>query len=150
VLASGVRDSLFKSGGSYHLRLKRPILSMMGIDPEVDPSIELTAYGAHIMLGRPNVTAPVPREKQASELIALVSELSTEGMGDADFLRLSADGHRRFRVLADAEAGRPVNQVTVVRLRRCLERVAIGETMEDAIAGTLVEFPGTVTSDSKA
>jgi hypothetical protein len=119
------------------------MLRMMGFDPDTDAelSVEMTTYGDHIMLGRPDLIAPVPRSKQADELAAIISELSNQGMFDAEFARLSADGSRRFRVLADAQAGRPVNQVTVARLRRCLERVVMGETMEDAIAGTLVEFP---------
>jgi hypothetical protein len=141
---------LFKSGNSYCLRLEKPVLEMMGIHPKVDRAIELTSYGSHVMLGRPNVTAPVPREKQAEELAVVIEQLSNRGMCDADFTRLSADGSRRFRVLADANAGRPVNQVTIARLRRCLERIEIGETLEEAIEGTLVEFPGEPTSDSEA
>lgn len=126
------------------------MLRMMGFDPDAEVILEMTLYGDHIMLGRPNVTAPIPRSKQADELSVIIEELSNGGMCDADFERLSADGSRRFRVLADAAAGRPVNQVTVARLRRCLERIEAGESLPEAIDGVLVEFPGVQTADSAA
>jgi len=136
-----VVKNLLKNGNSYCLLLDRSWLKAMGIDPEVDLAIQLTPYGEHLVLGRPNVIAPVPRAKQTNEMSALVNRLSALGIGEQEFTRLSADGCRRLRFLADANAGRVLNQLTVARLQRCERRLTDHEAVEDAVAAVLAEYP---------